>query len=107
MPNCVTAKLDSGASKHYVRQEDSRCLQNIINVPPSFVGLPDKKVSEINKQGTLMLHPALSDNATTGHILKDLRSATLLSAGQLCDDNCTVILNKNTAEVQKDKQTIM
>ena len=39
----VTAKLDSGASKHYVRPEDKECLTDIITVPPSFVGLLDKK----------------------------------------------------------------
>ena len=104
---CVTAKLDSGASKHYVRPEDSACLKDIIHVPPSFVGLPDKKVTEINKQGSLALHPALTNSAQTGHILNDLKSATLLSAGQLCDDDCTVILNKKTAIVQKDNKTIL
>ena len=43
----------------------------------------------------------------TGHVLNDLKSATLLSAGQLCDDNCTVILTDKTAIVKKDNKTIL
>ena len=108
MPNFfVTAKLDSGASKHYIRPEDSKCLTNITNVPATFVGFPDKKVIEITKQGDLTLSKALGHEAQTGHILNDLKSATLLSAGQFCDDNCTVILNKKKAIIQKDNRTIL
>ena len=89
--NIVTAKLDSGASKHYVRPQDKQCLSDIITVPPSLVGLPDKTFSEITQQGKMNLDPALSPTAQTGHVLNNLKSATLLSAGQLCDDDCTII----------------
>ena len=105
--NTVTAKLDSGASKHYVRPNDIKCLKDIIPVQSSLVGLPNNKFSEINRIGTLTLNPDLSHAAQTGHILNDLKSSTLLSAGQLCDDDCTVILKKHEAIVQKNNKTLL
>ena len=62
---------------------------------------------EVTKQGDLTLSKALGHAAQTGHILNDLKSATLLSAGQFCDDNCTVILKKTQAIIQKDDKTIL
>ena len=89
--NTVTAKLDSGASKHYIRPTDIKCLRDIITVPSSLVGLPNKTFSKINQQGVMNLDPTLTPTAKTGHVLNDLKSLTLLSAGQLCDDDCIVI----------------
>ena len=36
-----------------------------------------------------------------------LQSASLLSLGQLCDDNCTVELKKNTIKVFKNGQQLL
>ena len=98
----ITAKIDSGASKHYVRPEDKHCLSNIRKVPLTLVGLPDKSSSAITNVGTMSLSKKLTEPAQAGHILQDLKSATLLSAGQLCDDDCVVILDKHRARVQKN-----
>ena len=103
----VTAKLDSGASKHYVRLKDIKCLKDLITVTSLQVGLTNKKFSEINQQGVMTLNTTLTPSAQTGHILNDLKSSTLLSARQLCNDDCTVILKKNKAIVQKNNKTIL
>ena len=105
--NTITAKLDSGASQHYVRPTDIQCLRNIVTVPKSIVGLPNKTFSKITQQGLMNLDPTLTPTAQTGHVLNDLKSSTLLSAGQLCDDNCIVVLSKDMATVQKNNNTIL
>ena len=63
--------------------------------------------SEINQAGQLTLNRNLSKQAQTGYIMDDLHSATLLSAGQLCDDNCVVVLDKNKAHVYKNNQKVL
>lgn len=103
----VTAKLDSGVSKHYIRPEDKQCLSDAITVPPYLVGLPDKKLSKITQQGLLTLIQTLTPSAQTEYILNDLKRSTLLSAGKLCDDDCAIILNKTMERVQKDNKTIL
>ena len=40
-------------------------------------------------------------------ILPGLKSASLISIGQLCDDNCDVFLNKHTLLEVKDEEVIL
>ena len=49
----------------------------------------------------------LSNDALTTNILPSLKSASLVSLGQLCDDNCTVALHKNKIEVFKNKVKLL
>ena len=53
------------------------------------------------------LQKSLSKNATTANVLPNLQSASLISLGQLCDDNCDVTLNKTSINVFKNKQKIV
>ena len=39
--------------------------------------------------------------------MKDLRSATLLSVGQLCDDKCTIVLDKQNATIYKNNKVVL
>ena len=55
----------------------------------------------------MTLHPKLSSIAQTGHVMHDLHSSSLLSAGQLCDDNCVVVLNKTSAHVYKNNKQLL
>jgi hypothetical protein len=57
--------------------------------------------------GSLPLHNSLSKNATTAHAFKDLKSASLISLGQLCDDNCQVQLDKDSLQVYKNDVLIL
>ena len=67
-----TAKLDSGASKTYIRPEDKRCLRNVVAIPTSYVGLPDKSLVEIKTKGDMDLHPVLLTDANTWYVLDNL-----------------------------------
>ena len=48
------------------------------------------------------MHRNLSPAAQTGHVMNDLRSYTLLSAGQRCNDTYTMVLDEHKAHVYKD-----
>ena len=91
----ITAKGDSAASHHYWRQEDIACLSNMLNLPRTYVLLPDANTVTSSKQGILPLSSLLSTQAKKALVLPQLQSSSLISLGQLCDDDCTVQLNKH------------
>ena len=53
------------------------------------------------------MHPELSDKAQTATVLDQLRSASLISIGQLCDDNCVALFSKNNLQVYKNGSIIL
>ena len=50
---------------------------------------------------------SLTPTACRGHIIPALTSGALLSLGQLCDDNCHVILEKHTIKIYKGVKLIL
>ena len=103
----VKAKLDSGASRHYLRSEDRRVLVNIrplLNGP--HVILPDQSTIQAKESGQLPL-PHVSTHAKEAKVFQDLKSSSLLSLGQLCDDGCKAILDKEKVTVTKGKNIVL
>ena len=89
------AKLDSGTSNHYLKLEHKNLLTNIHHVLSKHtINLPDNKTIQATKQGNLLLHPSLNSKATTALILPQLTIKSLISIGQLCDNDCTVVFKK-------------
>ena len=60
-----------------------------------------------DRKGILPLSEELSDAAKTAMILPNLRSASLISMGQLCDDGCDVLFNKDILLVMKNKKIVL
>ena len=60
-----------------------------------------------NRKGILPLSDELSNKAKTAMILPNLRSASLISMGQLCDDGCDVHFNEHALVVMKNKKVVM
>ena len=69
--------------------------------------LPNLQTIKAKQQGTLPI--GLSKAASTVHIFddEDLKNASLISLGQLCDDDCIVHLDKHKLLVFKDKTKIL
>ena len=86
----VIAKGDSAASDHYWRKKDKHCLTNIVpHITPPIL-LPNKDTVTGTEKGNVPMHPLISKSASTAKILPELKSASLISIGKLCDDNCQV-----------------
>ena len=106
--NYVTAKADSGASCHCFKKSDEYVLKNVQhdNNGPTLL-LPNLQTITANKKGFLPLN--LSRKATKTNIFdeKDLKNASLISLGQLCDDDCSVFLDKRKLIVYKDNKKII
>ena len=58
------------------------------------------------KKGYLPLNN-LSKIATEAHTFPHLKSSSLLSLGQLCDDGCDVLLNRTSLHVFRNAQHIL
>ena len=102
----IIAKADSGASKHYIRDRDKAVLTNIISTAGPKILLPDKSVLQATSKGMLPL-PTLSKESCVAHVIPGLKSSSLLSMGQLCDDNCEIQLRKHDMVVRKNNHIIL
>ena len=101
-------KADSGATQHYLKQEDSVILENYtkINNGPT-VSLPNNTTIQATHRGTLPLPSAISTAAMTAHTFPHLKNTSLLSIGQLCDDDCVAVLDKHKMGIYKNKKLIL
>jgi hypothetical protein len=57
--------------------------------------------------GTLPLSPLLSDKAQSAFVLDALKTGTLISLSQLCDDDCTAIFNRSEVQILKENKIIL
>ena len=68
---------------------------------------PDNMVLKTQGTGLVPIDETLSPEATRAMILPELKSSSLISMGQLCDDNCLVILSKKKLTVLKDNKMVL
>ena len=71
------------------------------------VFLPNGKDIGITKSGQLPLTQNLTNDAKRAYILPNLAHTSLLSVGQLCDDNCWAIFHKTHMFIIKNNQIIL
>ena len=97
--SCIKATFDSGASGHYLRPTDLKIAHDITSEPGPTVTMPNLQTVTATKKAQLPLSPSLPSNAQSAHVLPSLQSATLLSVGQLCDNDCDVVFRKEKVHV--------
>ena len=95
----IIAKGDSGASAHYIQPEDADILQDHKTLMGPRVQQPDNTNLQATGSGTLPLSADLSRKAQKAYILWNLKSASLIALGQLCDDDCKIVLSKEHLDV--------
>ena len=104
--NFITTKADSGATKHYFRPQDMACLQQIEQTQGPSVFLPNMETITSTHTG-LLPYDSLTTQAKTANILPQLHSASLLSLGQLCNDNCKILLHKKFMHIFQNNTKIL
>ena len=98
----VIAKGDSGATKHYWRLKDKDVLNNLKLFQGPNVTLPNNMSIRSTEKGNIPFSSKLSESAKDASILPGLESSSLVSLGQLCDDDCEILLNKKSLFVIKE-----
>lgn len=99
---------DSGASGSYFAIKDRTLLNNITKDEPNTkinIQLPNGDYIKSSHSGLLNIK-GLSRQARKVHLFPHLQGS-LLGFGPLCDDGCSVILDKHSAQVIKDGTTIL
>ena len=92
---------------HYWKDEDKNILLDTQKCTGPPVNLPNSENIYATQQGNLPLSKNLAKKAKIAKILPELRSFSLLSLVQLCDDDCDIRLNKKKMHVIKDKELIL
>ena len=75
----VYAKADSGASDHYVREEDEKILTSLHDVISKPITLPNDKTIQATLVGTLLFAAKLSEYTRRTKLLPELKSTSLVS----------------------------
>ena len=92
---------------HYFRSQDTTVLSNIKEADGPTVKQPDNTEITTGGTGTVPLLAHLSTTAQSEMILPTLKSASLISMGQLCDDGCKVVLDESDLAVVKHNNVIL
>ena len=87
-------KANSGTSKHFVKENEKDVLSSMREDNCMSVVLPNKMELNSNIVGTLPLSSTLTSQAVQANILPGMTNNSLLSIGQLCDDNCIALFHK-------------
>ena len=82
------------------------CLKHVTKFNGPSVFLPNMESITTTHKGYLP-YKKLSQQALATNILPKLQSASLVSLGQLCDDNCKIELDKNTIKVFKNNSKLL
>ena len=103
----VWAKGDSAASSNYWRPQDKHVLTDIETCQGPYVQLPNNEMIASNERGQIPLSNTLSKNAKNAQILPKLASSSLISLGQLCDDDCIIMLHKKVMFAIKNNKIVL
>ena len=101
------AKGDSGATSHFIKEEDAKCLHNIKQTRGPVITLPDASTLQATKSGILPTSSLLTDKGKRATIVPGLKTSSLIALPQLCDDGCKVILDKKYLYAIKDNKLVM
>ena len=101
--NTFNAKLDSGASKHFFKSTHCKFLDYVQALKNGLIAyLPNNTIVQASHKATITLHDNISKKASEVLIFPHLRNESLISIGQLCDDDCIIIFTKNKFFVTKN-----
>ena len=98
----------TGATGHYLDDTAEQYYTHIehTSTRPS-VRVANGENIETSKRATVPLAKELSDKAKVGHIFDDLQSGSLISIGQLCNDNCVALFMKYDIQIYKDGKVVI
>ena len=98
----AAAKADTGASKHTSRKNTCSTLQNVktLNAGPKVYQTNNESL-QASHNGMLPLNNYLSNTAKEAYVFPTVTTKSLVSVGQLCDDNCIAVFDKNNYQSTK------
>ena len=102
------AIIDTGGTGHCLDPTaEPRCSEVQHTKSGPSVQVANGENIETTKRAIVPLATELSEEAKTGHIFNSLQSGSLISIGQLCDDDCVALFTKCKVKIIKDGKVII
>ena len=101
-------KADTGVSRIFLKQDDitkSDNMQQLIDGP--ITTLPNSGIVKAAHKGVLPLHDTFSDQAKEALVYPEITNESLLSIGQICNDNCLTLFSKKNIHIFKEDRLIL
>ena len=92
----IIAKGDSGAIIYYWRDRDKHIFNDVKTEPGPRVTLPTNTTIQTSEKFNIPLSNKLTKTATDATVLPTHESLSLTSLGQLCDDDCKILINSRS-----------
>ena len=71
------------------------------------MGLPNVAQIQATQAGYLPFHDKSSATATKTHVFPGIKSSSLISIGQLCDDDCTAVLDRKWMKIYENNEIVL
>ena len=98
---------DTAATKHYITEDVLDICKSVQDTNGPNVAVADGRIMTPTKKCILPLPAKLRDKAKVAFSFDNLQSGSLISIGQLCDDDCIAIFSKYDVQIIKDKQVLI
>ena len=92
---------DTAATKHYITEDKLKICNDLKNTIGPYITVADGRIMSPTKKAELPLPKEFTKNARTAYSYNNLKSGTLLSIGQLCDNDCIKIFSKYDVKIIK------
>ena len=87
-------------------KQDTKFFKKLTKINGPHVQLPNNELISATSQGESPLSNDLSP-AAKSNVLRKLKSSNLISIGQLCDDGCSIILDKSRMSALKNDKILL
>ena len=98
---------DTAATKHYITEDVLDICKSVQDTNGPNVAVADGRIMTPTKKCILPLPAKLRDKAKVAFSFDNLQSGSLISIGQLCDDDCIAIFSKYDVQIIKDGQVLI
>ena len=100
--------MDTGALQHFATDRNKNLLQNLKSTNNSYPAiLPDSSKITSSHIGNLPLPKDITKQGSSILVYPKITNESLLSIGQLCDDNCSALFTKSDLLVFKNNKLIL
>ena len=99
--NYYAALADTAATHNYLEEKATEHCTNIQQAFGPNVKVANGNIISPTKQGILKISKELSNEAQHSFIFDELKTGSLISIGQLCDDDCIALFSKYHLKILK------
>ena len=98
---------DTAATKDCITEDVLPIYSDVSDTIGPFVKVADGRIMSPTKKASLPLPRVFSRQARLAYSFNNLKSGTLISIGQLCNDDCKAIFSKYDVKIKKNNKLLI